>query len=199
MNSLKLPLTYIENTQEKVVLSFIDEEEATLYEVVWNKQKYDQSQNKYVPDKGKELEVAKWCEQYLHVPIEQIFDAEGQEHTVYIGEKFNSLWKSANGFTKDMVGKLYNTEVTDVKPSDKEIEIFYEIDGETYSTHMRYTVWRNDRQLINPQKRRKQQERFLDLFGVPVEECEEAVGHPILVEGKKAFTNVFYGEIKQQN
>lgn len=196
MKSLELPLEYIENNNEKVILSFIDEEEGALYEVIWNKQKYDQKQGKYVPDKGKELEVASWCQQYLGVPIESIFDAEGQVHTVYISDRFNSLWKSSVGFTEDMVGKIFSTKVEDVKTDDKQIEVFYEINDKLHSTHMRYTVWRNDRQLINPQKRRKQQAKFEEYFGVPYTEAEKAIGKEIMVECKKAFSNVYYGEIK---
>ena len=196
MNSLTLPLEYIENTGERVILNFVDNEKGELYDVVWNKQKYDQSMGGSVPDKGKELEVAGWCEQYLGVPIEQIQDAIGQEHTVYICDGFNSLWKSATKFTEDMKGEIYETVVTDIKADDKDLEIFYEIDGEVYSTHMRYTVWKGNRMLVNPQKRRKQQQKFLDLFGVPVEEKEKAIGKEIMVECKKAF-NSYFGEIKK--
>lgn len=196
MNSVELPLEYIENVQDKIVLNFIDDEEGMLYEVIWNKGKYDSKQNKWVPDKGKELEVANWCKQYLNVPIENINDAEGQVHTVYIGDKFNSLWKSSTPFNEDMKGKIFNTKVDDIKVDNKQIEVFYEIDGKLHSTHMRYTQRKNDRELINPQKRRKQQEKFKEIFGVDVDEAEKAVGQNIMVECKKAFTNVFYGEIK---
>ena len=196
MIELTLPLESVENDNDKLVLNFIDEEKGELYDVTWNKQKYDAGLGKSVKDVGKEMQVADWCKQYLGVPIEQVQDAEGQEHTVYVYEGYNSLWKSGARFTEDMFRQIFETTVTDIKVDKNGIEVMYDIDGTTYSSHYRYTQWKNNRQLINPQKRRKQEIKFKETFGVDVEDAHDAVGKKIMVECKKAFSS-YYGEIKQ--
>lgn len=48
----------------------------------------------------------------------------------------------------------------------------------------------------NPQKQKKQFEKFEDKFGVTVENGDEIIGKNIMVEIKLAFKKFTYGDIK---
>ena len=48
---------------------------------------------------------------------------------------------------------------------------------------------------VNPQKRKKQLEKFSDRYGVALEDKDELIGKNIIVNVKCAFGEFYYGEV----
>lgn len=187
------------NENQKAVLTFLDQAQGQVLEVMFNRQAYDNGN--FVDDPDKAALVDKWCQDYFETDYNNLASKVGAVKDVYAYDNFNSLWESnsTKKFTVDDRGKFFTTTINRVVDDGFGIHIYFTHDKDEYETKMMYSDFIEGlRQwFVNPQKRKKQNEKFADLFGVKVEDAEAIVGKPIAVEVKVAFKKYAYCEIKK--
>ena len=98
-----------------------------------------------------------------------------------------------------MKGKIFSTKINRIVDDGKGIRIYFNIKDDEYESKMMYAdyieslkQWFN-----NPQKEKKQKDKFKEKFGVDVENASEIEGKEIMVEGQIAFGKFPYAEIKK--
>lgn len=189
------------NDEKKAVLTFLDEEQGQVLEVNFNRQAYDNGQ--FVDDPDKAEQVDEWCKEYFDTTYEDLPSKVGVKKDVYVYENFNSLWESSvtRKFTVQDKGKVFQTDIKRIEDDGFGIHIYFEFEGDEYESKMMYSDYIENlkKWFVNPQKRKKQREKFANLFGVEVEDADKIVGKEILVEVKVAFKKFAYCEIKQPN
>ena len=192
-------VSYEENNQ-RAVLIFLDAEMGEIREVNFNRQKFDEASKKYIPDAEKAAQVDEWCEEYFGLPFERLAEAIGERKDVFCYDRFNSLWKvkMLSKFEDDMVGQIFEVECVHAEDDGKKISIQFEYDDELYESKMQYADYLDVKKewFINPQKRKKQYEKFEEKFGLLVGEIEQMIGKTIMIEVKKAMGKYVYCEVK---
>lgn len=213
MKSKELELVDVkfENEGKKAVLVFLDDEEKLIHEVNFNKQDY--KDGKFVDSDEKAEMVDKWCDEYFGLSFNDLGKAKGTTKTVYMYKKFNSLFETVEiaKFEPDMVGQIIGADILEVvddgvairirfKPTEDVVEEFGLDENEVYESKMSYADYMEERGewFVNPQKQRKQVNKFADKFGVSVDDAVEGAlnGQRIVVEVKEAFGKFVYNEIK---
>ena len=183
---------------KKVTLNFLDEEHGMLRPVTFNKQVYDNG--KYIDSQEKAEKVEEWCSTFFNTSFDKLTDCVGTKKDVYAYERFNSLFEvqTVSKFTEDQQGEMIQSEIKEIVVDDVAIRIRYDYEGKTYESKMTFATYVESMKkwFVDPIKRTNQFEKFEDKFGVPVDRAEELIGHPIIVEVKKAF-KAFYGDIKK--
>ena len=196
--NLELVNVEYENDSKKAVMTFLNEEEGTILEVNFNKQ--DFQNGKFVDSEEKAAKVDEWCDKYFKLPFDKLAQAVGSKMDVYQYDKFNSLWESQQieKYDKDMVGSIMEVVVTECFVDDTAIRIRWEDDGKTYESKMTFAKYMEDRKewFINPQRKEKQEKKFEEYFGIPVDRCDELVGQTLMIEIKLAFKKFVYAEVK---
>lgn len=196
----QLELVDVTFEDKKAVLTFLDEERGEIREVNFNKQSYDNDNNKWIDDAEKAEKVEGWCQEHFGLSFERLAEAIGERKDIYAYDRFNSLFevKMVAKFDKDMVGQIMEVEVSDVVDDGKAIHIEFEYDGDTYENKMTYADYLEAKKqwFVNPQKQKKQYEKFEDKFGITVENKSELIGQKVMVEVKLAFGKFVYADIK---
>ena len=145
--------------------------------------------------------VENWCSEYFQCSFKDLPDKVGTRHDVYVYDNFNSVFECdiVEKFTDDMVGQVFQTAVKEIMMDDYAIRIRYEIDGKTYESKMSFGMYMKTTKewFVDPQKKKQQLAKFEEKFGVPVAQCDDLIGHPLMVEVKTAFGNCLYGDIKK--
>ncbi|EAF8825788.1 hypothetical protein A1R17_15185, partial [Listeria monocytogenes] len=171
-----------------------------LREVIFNKNVFDKEKNEFVPDEEKAAKVEEWCQEYFQLTFDDLSKAVGEKRDVYAYDKFNSLWESEQiaKFDKDMVGQIISSTVKDVTDDGIGVHIKFEYEGELYQSNMTYSDYMETMKkwFTNPQKQRKQYEKFEEKFGISIDNKEELIGKDIMVEVKSAFGKFVYPDIK---
>lgn len=187
-----------ENNGKKAVLTFLDQEKGEILEINFNKQVFENGNFK--DDEEKAAKVDKWCEDYFAKDFDSLSQCVGEKRDVYVYDSFNALWetKETKKFDKDDVGKIFETSIKRVVDDGKGIHIYYDWKDDEYETKMMYADYVESMKswFTNPQKQKKQFEKFEDKFGVTVENGDEIIGKNIMVEIKLAFKKFTYGDIK---
>jgi hypothetical protein len=185
---------------KKATLVFLDESRGEIREVNFNKQVYDQDTKKFVDDAEKAQKVEEWAQEYFGLEFDRLAEAIGERKDVYCYDNFNSLFEvqMVTKFEEDMLGQVFETEVTNAFDDGKKIAIQFEYEGNLYESKMQYADYVEARKewFINPQKRAKQYAKFEEKFGLLVGEIEQMIGKTVLVEVKKAMGKYMYSEIK---
>ena len=185
---------------KKVTLVFLHEERGEIREVNFNKQVYDKDTKKFVDDAEKAQKCEEWAEEYFGLPFDRLAEAIGERKDVYCYDNFNSLFEvqMVTKFDEDMLGQVFETEVTNAFDDGKKIAIQFEYEGNLYESKMQYADYVEARKewFINPIKQKKQYDKFKDKFQMPVTEIENMIGKTVLVEVKKAMGKWIYSEIK---
>ena len=196
----QLELVDVEYDGKKAVMTFLDKERSEVRIVNFNKQIYDDKTSKYIDDEEKENKVEEWCQTYFSTTFDELASAIGSFHDVYVYDKFNSLWESQQieKFTKEQLGKIYQTEIKEIVQDNFSIRIRYDIDGNIYESKMTYGEYIESMKqwFVDPQKKTQVLEKFKQKFNVPVEQKDELIGTPLIVEVKCAFKKYYYGDIK---
>ena len=96
------------------------------------------------------------------------------------------------------LGRFLKWNAVHAEDDGKKISIQFEYDGELYESKMQYADYLDARQewFINPQRRKKQYEKFEEKFGLLVGEIEQLIGKTIMIEVKKAMGKYVYCEVK---
>lgn len=200
LNNLEMVDVQYEDNNQKAVLVFLDESKGEIREVNFNRQKFDTDSKKFIADAEKAAEVDGWCAEYFGLPFERLAEAIGERKDVHCYDRFNSLWpvKMLSKFDDDMVGQIFEVECCHAEDDGKKISIQFEYDDELYESKMQYADYLDARKewFINPQKRKKQYEKFEDKFGLLVGEIEQLIGKTIMIEVKKAMGKYVYCEVK---
>lgn len=185
---------------KKCTVIFLDEQMGEIREVNFNKQKYDQNSKKFVDDEDKAKQVEEWCQEHFNLPFDRLAETIGERKDVYCYDNFNSVFpvKMIQKFDDDMVGQIFEVEIAHAEDDGKKISLQFEYDGELYESKMQYADYLDARQewFINPQKRKKQYEKFEEKFGFLVGEIDKMIGKTVMVEVKKAMGKWVYSEIK---
>ena len=197
--NLELVSVEYESDGQKAVMTFLDRERKEVRQVNWNKQVY--KDNKFIKDEDKAAKVEGWAQEYFGTTFDQLEQCVGTLHTVYIYDRFNSLYpvQSVAKFTKEMVGEIYKTTVKDVVLDEYAIKIRYDIDGETYESKHTFGTYVESLKewFVDPQKKDKIFLKFEDKYGVSVADAQSLIGHDMYVEVKAAFGTSYYGDIKK--
>jgi hypothetical protein len=185
---------------KKATIIFLDEEMGEIREVNFNKQKYDQDSKKFVDDQDKATQVEEWCQEHFNLPFDRLAETIGERKDVFCYDNFNSVFpvKMIQKFDDDMVGQIFEVEIVHAEDDGKKISLQFEYDGELYESKMQYADYLDARKewFINPQKRKKQYEKFEEKFGFLVGEIDKMIGKTVMVEVKKAMGKYVYSEIK---
>ena len=185
---------------KKVTLVFLHEERGEIREVNFNKQVYDKDTKKFVDDAEKAQKCEEWAEEYFGLPFDRLAEAIGERKDVYCYDNFNSLFEvqMVTKFEEDMLGQVFEVEVSNAFDDGKKIAIQFEYEGNLYESKMQYADYVEARKewFINPIKQKKQYDKFEDKFQMPVTEIENMIGKTVLVEVKKAMGKWIYSEIK---
>ena len=185
---------------KKATIIFLDEEMGEIREVNFNKQKYDQDSKKFVDDQEKAQQVEDWCQEHFGLPFDRLAETIGERKDVYCYDNFNSVFpvKMIQKFDDDMVGQIFEVEIIHAEDDGKKISLQFEYEGGLYESKMQYADYLEARKewFINPQKRKKQYEKFEEKFGMLVGEIEQMIGKTVMVEVKKAMGKYVYSEIK---
>lgn len=196
----QLELVDVQNDGKKAVLTFLDEDNGEIRDVNFNKQSFDKDKKEFVDDPEKAEKVEGWCDEYFGLAFDKLGQAIGEKKDVYAYDRFNSLFpvKIVNKFDKSMQGQIFETTVTNAHDDGKGIHIEFEYDGEAYESKMMYSDYLESKGqfFVNPQKKKKQFDKFEDKFGISAENPEELNGKSIMVEIKVAFGKFPYAEIK---
>lgn len=196
----QLELVEVVFEDKKAILTFLDEERGEIREVNFNKQSYDNDQNKFVDDPKKAEKVDGWCSEHFGLTFDELAKAIGEKRDIYAYDRFNSLFpvKMVNKFDKEMVGQIMEIEISNVEDDGKAIHIEFEYEGNTYENKMTYADYLEVKKqwFTNPQKKAKQYAKFEDKFGIPVDEKEKLVGEKAMIEIKLAFGKFVYVDIK---
>ena len=191
-------VTYDED--KKATLTFLDREAGEIREVSFNKQVY--KDGKYIDSEEKAKTVDEWCNTYFGKKFDKLSDCIGMKKDIYAYTTFSSLFEvdMVDKFTKEMKGKIIQTEVRDVVVDDLFIRVRYEYEGNVYETKyaMCKYVEAMQKYFPDPVKKQKELEKFEKKFGMSVEEKDFLIGQPIIVEVKSAFGKFYYGEIKDR-
>ena len=197
---LELVSVDYENDGKKAVLTFLDREDSAVRVVNFNKQSYDSEKKAYIDDPKKAEKVEKWCDEYLSTTFDSLSSAIGSKHDIWVYEKFCSLFQveQAEKFDEDMLGQIYQTQIDKVTVGDFDIRVRYKIDGKNYESKMSYGNWQETlhQWFVDPIKKNRQFEKFKTKFGVPVDKADTLIGHPLMVEVKKAMGKYLYGDMK---
>lgn len=196
----QLELVEVIFEDKKAVLTFLDEERGEIREVNFNKQVYDQDNNKFVDNAEKAEKVENWCQEYFELAFDQLAQAIGEKRDVYAYDRFNSLFevKMVTKFDKDMIGQIMEIEISNVLDDGVAVRIEFEHEGNTYESKMTYADYLETKKqwFTNPQKQKKQYDKFESKFGIPVEEKEKLIGQKAMIEIKLAFNKYVFVDIK---
>ena len=189
LEQLELVDVIIEDNK-KATLVFLHEERGEIREVNFNKQVYDQTTKKFVDDAEKAQKAEEWAQEYFGLDFEQLAQAIGERKDVYCYDNFNSLFEvqQITKFEEDMLGQVFEVEVTNAFDDGRKIAIQFEYEGNLYESKMQYADYVEAKKewFINPIKQKKQYEKFENKFQMPVTEVENMIGKNVLVEVKKA-------------
>jgi hypothetical protein len=196
----QLELVEVSTKDGKATLQFIDRERGEVRDVYFNKNIFDPEKGTFIPSEEKAAKVEEWSQEYFGLAFDDLHQAIGVKKDVYAYDTFNSLWEleQVAKFDKSEVGMLFSTTVTSVVDDGIGIKIKFEHEGKTYQSNMNYSEYLESTRewFKNPQKERKQRQRFEEKFGISVDEKEKLVGQEIMVEVKLAFNRNVYTEIK---
>jgi hypothetical protein len=185
---------------KKCTLVFLHEERGEIREVNFNKQVYDKDTKKFIDDDEKAQKCEEWAQEYFGLEFDRLAEAIGERKDIYSYDNFNSLFEvqMVTKFEDDMLGQVFETEVTNAFDDGKKIAIHFEYEGNLYESKMQYADYVEARKewFINPIKQKKQYDKFEDKFQMPVTEIENMIGKTVLVEVKKAMGKWIYSEIK---
>lgn len=185
---------------KKATLIFLDENRGEIREVNFNKQIYDQDSKKFVDDPDKAEKVEDWCQEHFGLSFDRLAEAIGERKDIYCYDNFNSVFpvKMISKFDDEMLGQIFETEVVHAEDDGKKISIQFEFEGNLYESKMQYADYLEARKewFINPQKRKKQYEKFEEKFGFPATDVFMLIGKTVMVEVKKAYGKFIYNEIK---
>lgn len=200
LEQLELVDVQFEDNNKKAILVFLDEQKGEVREVNFNRQSFDQQSKKFVDDEKKAAQVDAWCAEHFNLEFDQLGQAIGERKDVYCYDNFNSLHEvqMLSKFDEDMLGQIFEVEIVNALDDGKRISLQFEYEGSLYESKMQYADYLEARQewFINPQKRKKQYEKFVEKFLMPVEEIANMIGKTVLVEVKKAMGKYIYTEIK---
>jgi hypothetical protein len=189
-----------EDNNQKAVIVFLDEQMGEIREVNYNLQAFDQQSKKFVPDEKQAAKVRDWCREHFNLEFEELGQAIGTRKDVFCYDNFNSLHEVQllTKFEEDMLGQIFEVEIVNALDDGKRISLQFEYEGNLYESKMQYADYLEARQewFINPQKRKKQYEKFEEKFNMPVAEVANMIGKTVLVEVKKAMGKYIYCEIK---
>jgi hypothetical protein len=198
LNNLELIDVQYNEGQSKATLVFLDEEHGEIREVNFNKQIYDNG--KFVDDTEKAAKVEQWCQDFFELDFKSLTKAIGTRKDVYAYDRFNSLFEiqQVEKFDDDMVGQIFEAEVTEVVDDNVAIRIRFEYEGALYESKMSYADYIEVKKewFVNPQKKQKQYDKFEDKFHLSVEDMQQLVGKTVMVEVKKAMGKYVYCDIK---
>jgi hypothetical protein len=189
-----------EDNNQKLVLTFLDEERGEIREVNFNKQSFDKESKKFIADPEKALKVEEWCQEHFGLTFDEMGQAIGSRKDIFCYDTFNSVFEVqlVEKFEEDMLGQILEVAIIEAFDDGRKIGLRFEYEGKLYESKMQYADYLEARQewFPNPTKRKKQYDKFFEKFGMPVEEIENMVGKTVLVEVKKAMGKYIYSEIK---
>lgn len=198
LKDLELVDVNYENDNQKAVLVFLDEQAGEIREVNYNKEEYEDGE--FVKSKEKAEKVEQWVKDAFGVTFDKLPEAIGTKKDVYAYDKFNSLFQvtMVEKFDKDMVGQIFEVEITEVLDDDIAVRMRFEYEGKTYESKMGYSDYLEARKewFINPIKRDRQYAKFEQKFGIPIEKKEELVGKKIMMEIRLAMGKWVWSDLK---
>ncbi|EIQ0607826.1 hypothetical protein LUL50_000703 [Staphylococcus pseudintermedius] len=196
-----LPLEEVEYNEGVATLTFLDQERGQILQVKLFSKLFDKKTKKMVEDDEQAEKAEKNAQEYFGVAFDDLNKAVGQEHDIYVYDRFCSLWEVdvVEKLSKDMEGDIFQTSIEEIKDDGKGIRIRFKHEGKLYESKMMYSDYKESlgQWFVNPNKQHTQFSKFKEKFGVSIENADEIVGNDIMVEVKVAFGKHAYAEIKK--
>lgn len=209
LNNLELVETVKNDKNNQLNLLFFDELEGLIYEVKFNKEKYNKHTGKYEQSDEQEAWANDQLIKELGFGWNNIEQAIGQKKDIYVYDDrerpFNSLWESKSLAKPDE--DFYNEHITGVETTIKDISdtgvgftVFFEIDGNDYKTNnplsggsFTYSDWIDSRKAYFPNANKliQAKKNFKKIFGCDIEDADKFIGSKILVVPAKAGKTVY--------
>lgn len=176
-----------ENDGKKIKFTFLDEKAGEIHDVTFNKQVYNADTNKFEDSEEKSEQVEKWCTEYFGVDSNSLGSAVGVvRKDVYKYDKFNSLWESnvTNKFELSDVGMIFQAECTNVIDDGIAVRIKFEYEDKEYESKMTYSTYVESMKqwFTNPLEKQKKYDKFLEKFGIHIENKEDLIGKELMIE-----------------
>ena len=201
----KLEVVEVNNGDRGLELTFYHKEAGEVRTVKFNKQAYNQTTGKFENDADQLEKFEKNCREILLVDPDQVAEVIGKEFDVWETDTYCALWepKSLNKFEVDMVGQILTAEVSEIRVYDAKAQIVLVYAGKEYGSNIN---WGNyvaslKKSLPDPQKRKKQLDKFAEKFHVSFDDREELIGTDVMIEVKRnnmdtTGSNPTYVEVK---
>lgn len=195
-----LPLEEVEYNEGTATLTFLDEEQGEILQVNLHSKKFDKEAKKKVEDAEYAERAEKNAQEYFGVAFDDLNKAVGQEHDIYVYDRFCSLWEveQIEKFSVDKEGEIFQTTIEEVREDNIGIHILFKYEGNLHQSRMRYADFNTKKRKYykNPNLQNKQYSKFADKFGVDIKNADEIVGKEIMVEIKESFGKA-YADIKK--
>lgn len=196
-----LPLEEVEYNDGVATLTFLDKEQGQILQVKLFSKKFDKDAKKMVEDEEQAEKAEKHAQSYFGVSFDDLNKAVGQEHDIYVYDRFCSLWEVdvVEKLSKDMEGDIFQTSIEEIKDDGKGIRIRFKHEGKTYESKMMYSDYKESlgQWFVNPNKQNSQYSKFEEKFGVNIKNSDEIIGNDIMIEVKVAFGKHAYADIKK--
>ncbi|HDD0209322.1 TPA: hypothetical protein O9509_001335 [Staphylococcus aureus] len=196
-----LPLEEVEYNEGTATLTFLDKEQGQILQVKLHSKIFDKDTKKRIDDTEQAERAEKNAQEYFGVAFDDLNKAVGQEHDIYVYDRFCSLWEveQIEKFSVDQEGEIFQTTIEEVKDDGKGIHILFKHEGKIHESKMMYADFKPSLKqwFVNPNKQNMQYGKFKDKFGVNIEEADEIVGNEIMVEVKVSFGKFAHADIKK--
>jgi len=192
-----LPLVNVDYNENETTatLDFIDKKQGNLLEMVIHTEAYDQSSEKFQPDKEVAARAEEIAQKYFSTSFAELGDAVGSEHDVYDYGSFAKVYPVdiVAKFDTAMVGKTITGKISKVEDTGTALEVRFDYEDNTYRTNYRYSKWLESQKKALPiaGKKPKALERFQNATGVDFKDAKSLVGKEALFKVRQAGKNTW--------
>lgn len=204
---VKVSVIAVEDEKETLKLTVLNEDQTAVFELSLGKMKYSKTDKKWSEDPEtydrfvenlKEVFVLEPATETTEATILELapdsnFEDELLGKTLHVYQRKEDKVSFWDGLTIDkpanaLVGDIEKVEIIAVQVFDTTTRIVFEwIDGNNYAQNFRYGNWIEalEKNIPNPAKRKKAEERFKKLTGVNFDDAQSLIGKVVQVEIKE--------------
>lgn len=192
---VKVQIIEIEETQETLKLVTTLEDFSAIFDLTLSKMKFDRNAKKWNEDAETYERFVANVKEFLDIDLEA--DPMADLEAALVGRELEVYQRSAervsffDGIDIDkpdnsLIGDIEKVKIIAVQVFETKARIVFEwVDGKNYAQNFNYSNWIEslEKNIPNPAKRKKQEERFKKLTGHTFEDAQTAlVGKIVQVE-----------------
>lgn len=191
---VKVTIIEIEETKETLTLTTAPADYSVVYELSLGKMKFDRTAKKWNEDKESYERFIENMKEFFNIDLEA--DPLADLETLLVGREIEVFQRSAEKVSfwdgididkpaNDLIGDIETVEIIAVQVFESMARVIFKwVDGKNYAQNFRYGKWLDslEKNIPNPAKRKKQDERFKKLTGVSFDDAQSLVGQMVKVE-----------------